>query len=143
MCGINGIFAYHSAASPPTDRELVATRDAMRARGPDGSAVWWSPDRRCGLGHRRLSLLDLSERASQTMTSEDGRFVVVFNGEIYNYPELRAELEAGEAQFRTSCDTEILFAPLRPVWRQHGASAARHVCVCDLGYIAKRSIPCA
>lgn len=80
----------------------------MRARGPDGSAVWWSKGRRCGLGHRRLSVLDLSKRASQPMISEDGRFVVVFNGEIYNYPELRAELETKGVQFRTSTDTEIL-----------------------------------
>src|SRR5215467_2603962 len=93
MCGLNGIFAYHSAAGRPKDAELLATRDAMRARGPDGAGAWWSGDRRCGLGHRRLSILDLSERASQPMVSEDGRLVVVFNGEIYNYPQLRAELE--------------------------------------------------
>ena len=59
----------------------------MHRRGPDGAGVWWSEDRRCGLGHRRLSILDLSERASQPMISEDGRLVVVFNGEIYNYPD--------------------------------------------------------
>ena len=94
MCGLNGIFAYHSAASPPREAELLATREAMRQRGPDGAGVWWSADRRCGLGHRRLSILDLSDRASQPMISEDGRLVVVFNGEIYNYPMLRKELEA-------------------------------------------------
>ena len=66
----------------------------MRARGPDGSGVWWSADRRCGLGHRRLSILDLSDRAAQPMASADGKFVVTFNGEIYNYQALRAELEA-------------------------------------------------
>ena len=108
MCGINGIFAYHPASSPPTEAELIATRDAMRARGPDGSGIWWSQDRRCGLGHRRLSILDLSDRASQPMVSEDGRLVVVFNGEIYNYPALRAELEAQGSRFRTTSDTEVL-----------------------------------
>lgn len=108
MCGINGIFAYHSAASAPTDRELVATRDAMRARGPDGSGSWWSAHRRCALGHRRLAVLDLKERAAQPMTDEEGHSVVVFNGEIYNYPELRAELEEQGTRFRTSCDTEVL-----------------------------------
>ena len=56
-------------------------------------ASWWSTDRHCGLGHRRLSIIDLSDRASQPMASDDGRFVIVFNGEIYNYPELRTELE--------------------------------------------------
>src|SRR3984893_10288490 len=108
MCGINGIFAYHLASSAPGEAELLATRDAMRARGPDGSGAWWTRDRRCGLGHRRLSIIDLSDRASQPMTSEDGRFVVVFNGEIYNYPQLRAELEAHGTCFRTASDTEVL-----------------------------------
>ena len=55
MCGINGIFAYNPCAGIPTDTELLATREAMRARGPDGAGAWWSGDRRCGLGHRRLA----------------------------------------------------------------------------------------
>ncbi len=117
MCGINGIFAYHPASSAPGEAELLATRDAMRARGPDGSGAWWTTDRRCGLGHRRLSIIDLSDRASQPMTSEDGRFVVVFNGEIYNYPQLRAELEADGARFRTTSDTEALLH----LYARHGA----------------------
>jgi asparagine synthase (glutamine-hydrolysing) len=108
MCGVNGIFAYHSASGPPNEDELLATRDAMRARGPDGSGVWWSADRRCGLGHRRLSILDLSDRASQPMASDNGHLVITFNGEIYNYPALRAELETGGARFRTTSDTEVL-----------------------------------
>jgi asparagine synthase (glutamine-hydrolysing) len=108
MCGVNGIFAYHSAAGAPDEDELLATRDAMRARGPDGSGARWSADRRCGLGHRRLSILDLSDRASQPMASDDGRLVVTFNGEIYNYRALRAELEAAGARFRTTSDTEAL-----------------------------------
>ena len=108
MCGINGIFSFHSAASAPQETELLKTREAMRARGPDGAGEWWSADRRCGLGHRRLSIIDLSERASQPMASEDGRLVVVFNGEIYNYPELRTELETDGARFRTTSDTEVL-----------------------------------
>ena len=80
----------------------------MRARGPDGAGSWWSRDRHCGLGHRRLSIIDLSDRASQPMTSDDGRVVIVFNGEIYNYPQLRVELEADGAHFRTTSDTEAL-----------------------------------
>jgi asparagine synthase (glutamine-hydrolysing) len=117
MCGINGIFAYHSASSAPQETELLRTREAMRARGPDGSGAWWSIDRRCGLGHRRLSILDLSDRASQPMTSDDGRFVVVFNGEIYNYPQLRTELETDGARFRTTSDTEALLH----LYARHGA----------------------
>jgi asparagine synthase (glutamine-hydrolysing) len=108
MCGINGIFGYHSAASAPAEGELLVTRDAMSRRGPDASGAWRSVDGRCALGHRRLSIIDLSDRATQPMTSEDGRFVVVFNGEIYNYPELRLQLEAQGARFRTASDTEAL-----------------------------------
>lgn len=108
MCGVNGIFAYHSASGAPDEDELLATRDAMRARGPDGSGTWWSADGRCGLGHRRLAILDLSDRASQPMASDDGRLVVTFNGEIYNYRAVRAELEAAGARFRTTSDTEAL-----------------------------------
>src|ERR1700751_2254772 len=105
MCGINGIFAFHSAASAPQETELLATREAMRARGPDGSGAWWSADRRCGLGHRRLAILALSDRAPQPMASADGAIVVTFNGEIYNYRGLRAELETAGVQFRTNSDT--------------------------------------
>jgi asparagine synthase (glutamine-hydrolysing) len=108
MCGLNGLFAYHSAAGRPKNTELLTTRDAMRARGPDGAGTWWSGDGRCGLGHRRLSILDLSERALQPMAGEDGHFVIVFNGEIYNYPELRRELTKQGACFRTTSDTEVL-----------------------------------
>src|SRR6516162_4461333 len=108
MCGVNGIFAYHPASNAPGEAELLATRDAMRARGPDGSGVWWSPDRRCGLGHRRLSILDLSDRAYQPMASADGKLFITFNGEIYNYKVLRAELEAAGVLFRTNSDTEAL-----------------------------------
>jgi asparagine synthase (glutamine-hydrolysing) len=108
MCGINGIFSFHAAASAPRQPELLTTRDAMRARGPDGSGAWWSADRRCGLGHRRLAILDLSDHAAQPMASADGAVVVTFNGEIYNYRDLRAELEVAGVQFRTNTDTEAL-----------------------------------
>lgn len=108
MCGLNAIYAYNHAASAPERRELLATRDAMITRGPDGAGEYWSEDRRLGLGHRRLSILDLTERGSQPMVSPCGRLVVVFNGEIYNYPQLRRELEAEGAAFRTNSDTEVL-----------------------------------
>jgi len=108
MCGINGLFAYHPAADTPSENELLVTRDSMKARGPDGFGAWWNADRRCALGHRRLSILDLSERASQPMTSEDGNVAITYNGEIYNYPALRAELEADGVRFRSNSDTEAL-----------------------------------
>jgi asparagine synthase (glutamine-hydrolysing) len=108
VCGLNGLFAFHPAAGALEPAELVATRDAMQTRGPDGSGEWWSDDRRCALGHRRLSIIDLSDRASQPMISDGGRFVVVYNGEIYNYRTIRAELEAAGARFRSNSDTEVL-----------------------------------
>jgi asparagine synthase (glutamine-hydrolysing) len=123
MCGINGIVAYHSASGAPEESELLATRDAMRTRGPDGSGAWWSVDRHCGLGHRRLSIIDLSDRASQPMTSGDGRFVVVFNGEIYNYPQLRTELETDGARFRTTSDTEVLLH----LYARHGVEVVHRL----------------
>lgn len=108
MCGINGIFAYHRSAPQPEEIELLAMRDRMRSRGPDGYGAWWSSKRHCGLGHRRLSIIDLSDRASQPMIGEDEKTVVVFNGEIYNYPSLRAALMKDGARFKTNSDTEVL-----------------------------------
>lgn len=108
MCAINGLYAYNSAAGAPDRRELIAVRDAMKTRGPDGAGEWWSEERRVGFGHRRLSIIDLSNRASQPMRSSDGRLVVTFNGEIYNHPTLRTELERQGRVFRTASDTETL-----------------------------------
>jgi asparagine synthase (glutamine-hydrolysing) len=108
MCGINGIFAYHYAANPIDRSELVRTRDHMIKRGPDDAGVWISGNERMGLGHRRLSIIDLSDAAAQPMVSADGKLVVTFNGEIYNYRHLRRRLEAKGRVFRTQSDTEVL-----------------------------------
>jgi asparagine synthase (glutamine-hydrolysing) len=108
MCGINGIVAYHYAANPIDRDELVRTRDHMAARGPDGKGEWISDDRRVGLGHRRLSIIDLSDTGAQPMASADGKFIVTFNGEIYNYRALRKRLEAKGRVFRSQSDTEVL-----------------------------------
>jgi asparagine synthase (glutamine-hydrolysing) len=108
MCGINGIVSFHVAA-PPVDRdELIRIREAMRSRGPDAAGSWLSADGRTGFAHRRLSIIDVSDRANQPMLSRDGRTVLTFNGEIYNYPELRAELERDGETFDTSSDTEVV-----------------------------------
>jgi asparagine synthase (glutamine-hydrolysing) len=108
MCGIAGIVAYHSSALPIDAPELLRMRDHMAARGPDGKGEWISSDRRVGFGHRRLSIIDLSEGGAQPMLSADGRLVITFNGEIYNYRELRRGLESRGCVFRTSSDTEVL-----------------------------------
>jgi asparagine synthase (glutamine-hydrolysing) len=108
MCGINGIFAYAADAPPLARGELLATRDHMSARGPDGAGVWYSGDGRAGFGHRRLSIIDLSELGAQPMTAYGGRLCVTFNGEIYNHRELRRQLEADGVRFRSNSDTEVL-----------------------------------
>lgn len=108
MCGIAGIFAYQYAATPVDRDELRAIRDHMVARGPDGSGEWFADNGRVGLGHRRLAIIDLSDRAAQPMASADGQLVISFNGEIYNYRELKRALEARGRVFRTESDTEVL-----------------------------------
>lgn len=108
MCGIAGILAYRNVA-PAVDRaELLRMNERMAARGPDGSGVWLGDDGRIGFAHRRLAIIDLSERAAQPMASADGELAITFNGEIYNFHALRAELEAKGYQFRTGSDTEVL-----------------------------------
>jgi len=108
MCGINGILRLADSA-PPVDRdELLRTRDAMTARGPDGCGAWIADGGRVGLASRRLAILDLSEAGAQPMTSADGRFRLVMNGEIYNFLELRRELEAQGVSFRSRSDTEVV-----------------------------------
>ncbi len=107
MCGIAAIFNYRTGL-PVNSEELTAIRDAMTTRGPDGCGNWLSPDRRVGLGHRRLSIIDLSDAGAQPMQNHDGSLVITFNGEIYNYRELRAQLEAKGRRFASQTDTEIL-----------------------------------
>jgi len=108
MCGINGIVSFRAGAPLVDLDELTRTREAMRARGPDAAGSWMSSDGRIGFGHRRLSIIDVSNRANQPMVSRDGRIVLTFNGEIYNYAELRAELEAEGETFDTTSDTEVV-----------------------------------
>ncbi len=108
MCGIAGIFAYGASASPVDQEELLRIREAMIRRGPDGAGLWISPNRRVGLAHRRLAIIDLSEAGAQPMATADGLFRITFNGEIYNYRELRKELEAKGYRFRSNSDTEVL-----------------------------------
>ncbi len=108
MCAINGLYSYRPTAPAVDLAELSATRDYMAARGPDGQGAWLSADGRLGFGHRRLAIIDLSAAAVQPMASADGRYHLVFNGEIYNHRVLRRELEAQGSVFRTHSDTEVI-----------------------------------
>jgi asparagine synthase (glutamine-hydrolysing) len=106
MCGIAG---YLNRDGAPADGKIVAAmRDAIAHRGPDGKGLHL--DGALGLGHRRLSIIDLRTVASQPMHSPDGRWTIIFNGEIYNFRELRRELEREGWRFRTRSDTEVLLA---------------------------------
>lgn len=106
MCGIAGIFSR--AGGKVDGDELLAVRDAMRVRGPDGEGLWLSDDGAVGLAHRRLAIIDLSDAGAQPMAR--GRHMIVFNGEIYNYRALRADLEARGHVFRSHSDTEVVLA---------------------------------
>ncbi len=107
MCGIAGILPLGPGGAV-RESELLALRDAQRHRGPDDAGLWIAPGQRVGLAHRRLSIVDLSPLGRQPMATPDGRYHVVFNGEIYNFRALRAELEGRGHRFRSECDTEVL-----------------------------------
>ena len=108
MCGIVGIVNYNSNKLVE-ESVLVKMRDTMVHRGPDGEGIWISRDRRTGFGHRRLSIIDLSDSAKQPMCNEDGTIWIVFNGEIYNHAEIRPELERRGHKFKTNhSDTEVI-----------------------------------
>lgn len=106
MCGITGVYEYGRANGSVTEDLVVRMRDTLRHRGPDDAGSYVSPDRRVGLGNRRLSIVDIAG-GSQPMFGRRGE-VLVLNGEIYNYPALRRELEEEGVTFETHCDTEIV-----------------------------------
>ncbi|MEY4942882.1 MAG: hypothetical protein RL254_1063 [Planctomycetota bacterium] len=108
MCGIAGFVLGPAVAAASTIDAVTRMTTCMRPRGPDAEGVW--PSEGVVLGHRRLAILDLDARANQPMVSADGRYTIVFNGEIYNFRELRRELEAEGVVFRTTSDTEVLLA---------------------------------
>ena len=114
MCGIAGIF-HLETAKPVDPARIRLMTDAMLHRGPDGNGCWTAPG--VGLGHLRLSIIDL-EGSAQPMASADEADVLTFNGEIYNFQEVRAELSALGHSFRTSGDTEVILA----AWRQWGVA---------------------
>jgi len=127
MCGIFGVINFDG--QPVDKHKVLSARDILAHRGPDDSGIYYSnchPESfdklrtssgegqpSIALAHRRLSIIDLSPAAHQPMTTEDGRFTIVYNGEIYNYGELRTQvgggkLVVGSGQFRTQSDTEVI-----------------------------------
>lgn len=112
MCGVAGFLTL----APETETELKISVYRMTSqlahRGPDDSGIWVDPEAGVALGQRRLSILDLSRDGHQPMHSESGRYVIVFNGEVYNFSELRADLEARRHTFRGHSDTEVMLAAI-------------------------------
>jgi asparagine synthase (glutamine-hydrolysing) len=110
MCGITGETSF---SSKPSAENVQALADRLTHRGPDASGLWASPDGTCVLGHRRLSIIDLSPLGHQPMVDLITGNAVVFNGEIYNFRQLRAECESNGEVFRSDSDTEIILALYR------------------------------
>jgi asparagine synthase (glutamine-hydrolysing) len=108
MCGIAGILSKNFGGFSVTDLERMT--NILNHRGPDGQRVWMNEKCNVGLGHRRLSIIDLSNEGSQPMAFANGRYTITYNGEIYNYIELKKELKSKGYTFRSQTDTEVLLA---------------------------------
>src|SRR3990170_4618111 len=109
MCGIAGLVDLKRKFGLDELRSIAARMaDSLRHRGPDAQGIWIDPEAGVAFGHTRLAIIDLSPAGAQPMASSCGRFVLCYNGEVYNAPELRAELKAAGRPFRGHSDTEVL-----------------------------------
>jgi asparagine synthase (glutamine-hydrolysing) len=124
MCGIAGAFSFAMNGEPVNRQVIARLNERQRRRGPDGGALWASPDERVVLGHRRLAIIDTGSTGAQPMTDATGRWMITFNGEIYNYRELRQQLEMAGRTFFTNSDTEVLIN-LVAEWSEAGLNKLR------------------
>ncbi len=122
MCGFVAIIGARCASLYGTGRPEFAL-DRMAHRGPDDRGMWWNESRNVHLGHRRLSIIDLSRAGHQPMSSEDGRLHLVYNGEVYNFPELRAKLEQSGHHFVSATDSEVILHG----YDEYGTSVVEHL----------------
>jgi asparagine synthase (glutamine-hydrolysing) len=120
MCGIAGKVSFTNV--PVAEQAVERMLEPIKHRGPDDGGVYVSPERNVGLGHRRLSIIDLSPLGHQPMRYQD-RYEIVFNGEIYNFQEKRALLEAAGHRFVSHSDTEVILA----LYAQYGAACLAHL----------------
>ena len=129
MCGVVGMLRYGRGERGLDPDEVLAIRDAMTSRGPDGAGAWFSDDRRVALAHRRLAIIGLGEQGAQPMglhprcTGANDSLVVTFNGEIYNYRELRQHLEEHGHYLRSQTDTEVLLH----LYEEYGSDLVNHL----------------
>ncbi|MDX8523688.1 asparagine synthase (glutamine-hydrolyzing) [Mesorhizobium sp. MSK_1335] len=119
MCGIAGILVTPEVMDPKLLEAIGQMTSSLRHRGPDGEGLWMDRDAGVALGHRRLAIVDLSRAGHQPMRSATGRFVITFNGEIYNFRDLRRELEGAGHQFRGTGDTEVLLCAIEMWGLEH------------------------
>jgi len=119
VCGLTGFWAQRGWERG-ADHALRRMTETLRHRGPDDEGYWTDPEAGIALGHRRLAILDLSREGRQPMCSASGRYVIAFNGEIYNFGDLRTELEHTGVTFRGRSDTEALVAAVEH-WGLEGA----------------------
>jgi asparagine synthase (glutamine-hydrolysing) len=121
MCGIVGYWNLSGTQSARLRTRLPVATKALQHRGPDAEGTWWANDS-LGMGHRRLSIIDLSKSGNQPMVSEGDHLAIVFNGEIYNYQELASELSMRGHQFKSRSDTEVILAS----YREWGSACVEH-----------------
>ncbi len=124
MCGIVGAFSFGKQAKPIDTSSVARLNDMQRRRGPDGEGIWASDENRVVLGHRRLAIIETGDAGAQPMSDATGRWVITFNGEIYNYSALRAELESLGNVFSTNSDTEVLINTVAQ-WGEAGLKKLR------------------
>src|SRR6266571_925264 len=115
MCGIAGYISLNNSISR---QQLLRATSIVTHRGPDADGFYSSEDGTVGLGHRRLSVLDLSTSANQPMISADSRYIIVYNGELYNFKELKQKLADKGNSLKTSSDTEVILE----LFAQYGTS---------------------
>jgi asparagine synthase (glutamine-hydrolysing) len=123
MCGLAAIFSYQTSAAHVDQEELLRISQAMISRGPNGEGLWISDDKRIGLAHRRLAIIDLSPAGAQPMTTFDNAISIVYNGEIYNFRDLRQGLEFKGYRFRSNSDTEVLLY----LYQEYGQEMVQHL----------------
>jgi asparagine synthase (glutamine-hydrolysing) len=124
MCGIAGALCLDPDGPPIDPAVVLKLNEAQRHRGPDGAGLWSSSDNRVVLGHRRLAIIDIGPDGAQPMSDAGGRWVITFNGEIYNYRAVRVELERAGCEFRTNSDTEVLINAVA-LWGEAGLKKLR------------------
>src|SRR6266404_2608617 len=124
MCGIAGAFSFSPGAEPVDQAVVLRLNELQRRRGPDGAGLWSSDNKRVVLGHRRLAIIDMGESGHQPMSDATGRWVISFNGEIYNYRAVRLELESAGRVFHTNSDTEVLINAIAQ-WGEAGLCKLR------------------